>query len=85
MNNTMFIILSLLFIVLGSFFIHKMIGCGGSTAQFLVVDGSDFKTTPADAFSFNLNSATLNSNDDLNKAFKKVATYLKNLVVNVIS
>lgn len=76
MNNTTFLILSILFIVLGSYFISTFIKCGSSAPQFSVMDGK-FKTNEVAAYSFALNGDKITSNDGVSKELGKVAKYLK--------
>jgi len=75
MNNTMFYLLSALLIILGSYFIHRIV-CGGTSApQFSVMDGK-WKTNAVNAYSFGLSSDKMNSNTGVSKELGKVAKYL---------
>ena len=72
----MFLILSILFIVLGSLAISNFIKCGSSSPQFSVMDGK-FKTKAVNAYSFALHGHKINSNDGVSKELNAVAKYLK--------
>ena len=77
MSNTTWIILSVIFILLGSWFLsNRLCGTSSSANQFSILDGS-FKTGAIDPVTFGISGSKATVPKSSETEFKKIATYLK--------